>query len=171
MICVPPFKTSEARRQGEAFWTQFFCRTSARKANLACSTGVTPGHPIAPSIIDPADADAPWPAANLLARGAALTIGALDRRFEEIPSGAGDKPPSEAVVVPIARQGQDAPAGFLVAGINPYRRVGEAYLGFINLVSGQIASGLANAHAYEESVAAPRRSQKSIAQRPRSSRT
>jgi PAS domain S-box-containing protein len=119
-------------------------------ANLACSTGANPGHPIAPSIIDPENADAPWPAASLLARGAAVTIGALDRRFEQIPSGAWDKPPGEAVVVPIARQGQDTPAGFLVAGINPYRRVGEAYLGFINLVSGQIASGLANAHAYEE---------------------
>ena len=38
----------------------------------------------------------------------------------------------------------------LVAGINPYRRMDDAYLGFINLVAGQISSGLANAQAYEE---------------------
>ena len=52
--------------------------------------------------------------------------------------------------MPIARQGQDAPAGFFVAGLNPYRRIDEAYLGFIELVAGQIAAGLANARAYEE---------------------
>ena len=46
--------------------------------------------------------------------------------------------------------GATRPAGFLVAGINPYRRLDEAYLGFINLVAGQIAAGLANAQAYEE---------------------
>jgi signal transduction histidine kinase len=50
----------------------------------------------------------------------------------------------------MARQGQHRPAGFLVAGINPFRRLDGAYLGFINLVAGQIAAGLANARAYEE---------------------
>jgi signal transduction histidine kinase len=60
------------------------------------------------------------------------------------------KPPREAIIVPIAQQGRESPAGFLVAGINPYRRMDDTYLGFINLVAGQISSGLANAQAYEE---------------------
>ena len=34
--------------------------------------------------------------------------------------------------------------------MNPYRRYDEAYAGFIELVSGQIAAGIANARAYEE---------------------
>ena len=50
----------------------------------------------------------------------------------------------------MARQGQHGPAGFLVAGINPYRRLDESYTGFINLVASQIGAGLANAQAYEE---------------------
>ena len=53
-------------------------------------------------------------------------------------------------MVPIARQGQDPPAGFLVAGLNPYRPFDDAYRGFIDLVAGQIAAAFANAHAYEE---------------------
>jgi hypothetical protein len=53
-------------------------------------------------------------------------------------------------MTPMAQQGQHRPAGFLVAGINPYRRLDDAYTGFVNLVAGQIAAGLANAQAYEE---------------------
>jgi K+-sensing histidine kinase KdpD len=119
------------------------------KADLACATGVASGHPIAPPFIDPADERAAWPAGELLARRTVLTVGNLGQQFDRIPAGTWDRPPRDAVLAPIAGQGQDTPAGFLVAGINPYRRLDEAYLGFINLVAGQIASGLANARAYE----------------------
>ena len=67
-----------------------------------------------------------------------------------IPTGAWDNRPREVAIVPIARQGQVSPAGFLVAGINPHRTFDEIYRGFVNLVAGQIASGLANSRAYEE---------------------
>jgi len=120
------------------------------QATLACATGIAAGHSIAPATMDPATANTIWPAGELLARRTILTVADLDRRFDRLPTGAWDKPPRDAVVAPIAQQGHDAPAGFLVAAVNPYRRLDEPYLGFINLVAGQIASGLANAHAYEE---------------------
>ena len=120
------------------------------KANLACATADASDYPIAPAFIDPASADPSWPAGDLLARPTILTVDDLEQRFDRIPTGAWDRPPREAVIAPIARQGQESPAGFLVAAVNPYRRLDETYLGFINLVAGQIASGLANAHAYEE---------------------
>jgi PAS domain S-box-containing protein len=119
-------------------------------ARLAGATGIDPGDPIAPAVIDPAAADSTWPAGEVLARRASLTVDDLERRFERIPAGGWDKPPRSAVIAPIARQGQEAPAGFFVAGANPYRPLDEPYLGFIGLVAGQIASGLANATAYEE---------------------
>jgi signal transduction histidine kinase len=124
------------------------------RAHLANATGVSPGHPVAPILLDPAPVDsnganATWPAGELLARRAVVNVGDLGQRFDQMPTGAWDKPPREAVMTPIARQGQDAPAGFLVAAVNPYRRLDAAYLGFINLVAGQIAAGLANAQAYE----------------------
>jgi GAF domain-containing protein len=58
-----------------------------------------------------------------------------------------NKPAEQALVVPIRQQGQEQPAGFLVAGINPYRRYDAAYSGFVDLLAGQIAAGLANARA------------------------
>jgi PAS domain S-box-containing protein len=119
-------------------------------AHLACLTGAAAGDPVAPSVIDAADADATWPAGDILARRAVVAVGDLQQRFELIPAGAWDKPPREALIAPIARQGHDSPAGFLVAGVNPYRRFDETFPGFIDLVAGQIGSGLANAAAYEE---------------------
>ncbi len=124
------------------------------RAHLANATGVAPGHPVAPLLLDPKQDDATgsgagWPAGELLARRAVVNVTDLARRFDQIPSGAWDKPPREAVMTPIARQGQDTPAGFLVAAVNPYRHLDAAYLGFIDLVAGQIAAGLANAQAYE----------------------
>jgi signal transduction histidine kinase len=119
-------------------------------ANLACSSGVDPHHPIASARIDPEDPNAAWPAEEILVRRTALNLSDLKERFAALPKGAWDKPPREAIIVPIAQQGRESPAGFLVAGINPYRRMDDAYLGYINLVAGQISSGLANAQAYEE---------------------
>lgn len=65
-----------------------------------------------------------------------------------LSTGAWDHPPRQAVIVPIIPQGQDQPAGVLIAGINPYRPFDEAFSGFVDLVAAQIASGLAAARAY-----------------------
>jgi PAS domain S-box-containing protein len=119
-------------------------------ARLACATGVEPGHPIAPALISASDRGMPWPVGELLIEPSIRTIDDLEERFDRLPAGAWPRAPRQAVVATMARQGQHRPAGFLVAGINPFRRLDGAYLGFINLVAGQIAAGLANARAYEE---------------------
>jgi PAS domain S-box-containing protein len=139
-----------AANLGDLPFTLIYLFDADAKARLAASTGVGPSDPIAPVVIDPAAADSAWPAGEVLARRASLTVDDLQRRFERIPAGGWDRPPRSAVIAPIARQGQEAPAGFFVAGANPYRPLDEPYLGFIGLVAGQIASGLANATAYEE---------------------
>ena len=119
-------------------------------AKLACATGASHGDSIAPDAIDPEAANAAWPFREALAGRVGIVVPDLASRFGNIPAGAWDKPPRDAVIAPIARQGQEAPAGFFVTGPNPYRPLDEPYLGFIRLVAGQIASGLANAAAYEE---------------------
>ena len=119
-------------------------------ARLACATGVEPGHPIAPALIAATDREMPWPVSELLIEPSTRTIDNLEQRFDRLPAGAWPRAPRQAVVATMARQGQHRPAGFLVAGINPFRRLDGAYLGFINLVAGQIAAGLANAQSYEE---------------------
>jgi len=119
-------------------------------AELVCSTGIADGHAAAPASIRLDDGDPAWPAAELRAGRPSLTVSDFAGRFGTMPSGAWDRPPEEAIVVPIARAGQDAPAGFLVVGANPYRRLDAGYSSYIVLVAGQIASAFAGARAYEE---------------------
>jgi PAS domain S-box-containing protein len=120
------------------------------RAKLAAVTGASSGDPIAPALIDPTAVDAVWPAGEVLAGRASFVVNDLAERFDRIPLGGWSKSPRQAVVAPIARQGLDSPAGFLVAAANPYRPLDISYLGFIVLIAGQIASGLASATAYEE---------------------
>jgi PAS domain S-box-containing protein len=66
-----------------------------------------------------------------------------------LPSGAWPDPPQQAVVVPLSQAGQDRPAGFLVAGLSPFRPYDERYRGFVEVLANQIGSGLGNARAYD----------------------
>ena len=73
----------------------------------------------------------------------------LGSRSSGLPRGPWGRPPERAIVVPIAGQGGERPAGFLVAGINPFRPFDAAYAGFVDLLAGQVASVLASARAYQ----------------------
>jgi PAS domain S-box-containing protein len=118
-------------------------------------------HPACPSRI-PADANSPWPAHDLWTFSSALLLNdsaAWDSPIS-LPKGAWNRPPAQSAVVPIRQQGHERPAGFLVVGINPYRRYDASYEGFVDLVSGQIAAGIASARAYDEE----RRRAESLAQ-------
>jgi signal transduction histidine kinase/DNA-binding response OmpR family regulator len=117
-------------------------------ARLACSTGIAEGHPAAPRQIDAVADNAVWPAQAVLAGAAKVVLDDLSRQ-PSLPTGAWDRSPHTAVVVPIVQQGQSRPAGMFVAAINPYRPFDETYSGFIDLLASQIASGLASARAYE----------------------
>ncbi len=119
-------------------------------ARLVCSTGIPSGHPLAVPTVDSQQEDTPWPLPTLLTDQAIALVDSLPERFEELPCDPWDKPAQQAVVVPIAQQGQKRPAGFLVAALNPYRKADTDYNGFVALLAGQIASSLANARAYEE---------------------
>ena len=66
------------------------------------------------------------------------------------PSGAWQQAPDSAVVLPIMPSGETGRAGFLIAGLNPFRLFDDNYSGFMNLVAGQIAAAIANAEAYEQ---------------------
>jgi PAS domain S-box-containing protein len=114
-------------------------------ARLACSTGISPGHRWAPLMLGPEDNL--WPVTRILTGEPSVAFDLVGT--EGLPTGAWDRPPTAAIVIPLARQGAERPAGFMVAGLNPYRPSDPDYLGFINLVAGQIASSLANAEAHE----------------------
>jgi signal transduction histidine kinase/DNA-binding response OmpR family regulator len=128
----------------------YLSEDNGRGARLAARVGTEPDDPAAAPLIDLEDAGAIWPLAEIKARGEPLVIGDLQSRFEHLPRGVWDRPPARAVAMPLSEQGQTGIAGFLVAGLNPYLLFEEGYSGFVGLLAGQIAAGIANARAYEE---------------------
>ncbi|MDI6102143.1 SpoIIE family protein phosphatase [Actinoplanes sp. NEAU-A12] len=106
---------------------------------LAASTGIDAGHPAA--------AAGTWPTARL-AGGEPVLMDLDGPSFAALPGGDWPDPPTQALLVPLLRQG-GAPYGFLVAGLNRYRPVDDAYRGFVELIAGHLAAGVASARSYQ----------------------
>ncbi|WP_245777825.1 SpoIIE family protein phosphatase [Lentzea xinjiangensis] len=113
-------------------------------ARLAGAAGIEPGHPAAPVTLPVSDASPVWPVAAMR-RGESVVAG-LDG-FTGLPGGSWNTPPVNALVVPLQRPG-GAPHGFLVAGLNRHRPLDAGYRGFVELVAGHIAAGLAGARDF-----------------------
>jgi signal transduction histidine kinase/DNA-binding response OmpR family regulator/serine phosphatase RsbU (regulator of sigma subunit) len=116
------------------------------EARLAASTGIDAGAPVSPAVVH--EDRAAWPL-DAMAPGEVRVVDDLDRRFPEVPCGAWSTSPTQAAVVAVSELGQEAPAGYLVVGLNPYRPLDPGYRGWIELVAGQIASAVTNARAFE----------------------
>lgn len=115
-------------------------------AALAATSGLPAGHPAALELL-PAGAGTPWPAAAA-ARGESADVSLDGPPFADLPSGPWAKAPAEAMVVPLLQQG-GAPYGFMVAGLNRYRALDGDYRGFVELVAGHVATGIASARSYQ----------------------
>ncbi|EGF93483.1 sensory box protein [Asticcacaulis biprosthecium C19] len=109
---------------------------------LAGTSGIARGHAAAPARL--AADKSIWPLSD---SGDSRLIADLRGRLD-LPSGAWPVSPDRAVMLPIATGGENA--GVLITGLNPYRLYDEDYKGFMTLVTGQIAAGIANAQAYED---------------------
>src|SRR5262249_6423267 len=122
----------------------------AQEAQLKCVHGAVAGDPIAPLVLELNAREAVWPARDLLDKSGLLFVEDLRQRFATVPANAWHEPAQQAVLAPLAQQGQERPAGFLIAGLNPYRPFDAEYRGFIDLLAGQVAAALSNARVYEE---------------------
>lgn len=115
-------------------------------ARLAGTTGLPAGHKAAPRLLSPEDPDSPWPVAAL-ADGASVSVRLDAGVFGDLPAGAWTQPPEQALVVPLVQPG-GAPYGFVVAALNRYRALDADYRGFVELVAGYLAAGIASARSY-----------------------
>ncbi|BAY20030.1 putative sensor protein (plasmid) [Anabaenopsis circularis NIES-21] len=95
------------------------------------------------------DDDSVWQLAEVVRTQKARLITDLAASFDNLPTGAWQQIPHQAVAIPIAASGQTGKAGILVVGLNPFRLFDGNYRGFIDLVAGQISASIANAEAYE----------------------
>ncbi len=121
-----------------------------RQLTLAGWTGVEPGTPISPRTVDLREADRPWPFRLVAETGEGLEVGLLPTGSGLCRGARGRSRLRRAVVNPMAKPGQSRLAGFVVAGVSPRRPYDDAYRGFFDLLSGQIATAVANARAHEE---------------------
>ncbi|MFE8645982.1 ATP-binding protein [Sphingomonas sp. NCPPB 2930] len=119
------------------------------QAHLHCAAGLQAGHRLAPPLL--AAHGGPWAPQRLLAGETSFVLPLPPH--DDLPTGAWDKPAAQVLVVALPSRGGARPAGFLVAGVNPYRALTDDYAGFMRLMAGQIAAGLTNADALEASAA------------------
>ncbi|HET8912676.1 MAG TPA: ATP-binding protein [Ktedonobacteraceae bacterium] len=118
-------------------------------ATLVETAGIEKEHPAVPATVA-LDASSSWPFATAFSTQKDCLVSDLEKWFDDLPTGAWELSPHQAIALPIAPSGQAGKAGMLVVGLNPYRLFDEGYQGFLNLVAGQIAASLANAQAYED---------------------
>ena len=88
-----------------------------------------------------------WPLAQ--AAQTAVVID-LESGLTALPQGIWQVPPLQVAIFPIRRSPQEAQVGYLVVGLNPHRAFDEGYRGFLELVSGSLATAIASARGYEE---------------------
>ncbi|HMN82522.1 MAG TPA: PAS domain-containing protein [Burkholderiaceae bacterium] len=90
------------------------------------------------AIGDPAS----WPLADVFRTQLAELVDDLPRRAGAVPSGPWDRPPTQALVLPIVQAGRHSPVGAFVAALSPHRPLDAACRGFIDMLVGQIAAAL-----------------------------
>jgi len=120
-------------------------RTSA---TLAAVAGIASGSKAAQLSIGLSEL--PGPLAHAVASTKVTIVDDLADIWGPLPSGAWTVPARSGAVLPIVMPGQAHPAGFVLAGVSPHKRVDRRYLAFFELVAGQISNVIAAARAYQE---------------------
>jgi len=124
--------------------------TDGREAHLAASAGVEVGGAVSPPVLElraGASATSGWPLAVVVAGQRPQVVGDLRARFgpegSTLPGGA-----ETAVLLPV--HVAHHVAGVLVAGVSPRQELDGGYRDFLDLMSAQLSTAIANARAYEE---------------------
>jgi len=124
--------------------------SESSSAVLTSTAGIDRDHPAAMATLS-LRGESPWPLAEVMTDYKPRVVSDLETRFQAMfPSGAWQQAPNHAVVLPIMPGGETGHAGFLIAGLNPFRLFDDNYAGFMDLIAGQITAAIANAEAYDQ---------------------
>jgi signal transduction histidine kinase len=149
--CAGAMKALAENRADVPFAMLYLIEAEGTRARLSGTSGAEGSTPATPDVIDmTAAAGTAWPLAAVARAGKAELVCDVMERFGKLPGGPWPEAPCCAMVLPIARAGQDRPYGFLIAGTSPRLAVDDDYRGFFGLVADHCATGIANARAYEE---------------------
>ena len=91
-----------------------------------------------------------WALDTVMKERSTALVTDVGARFGSLVNKPWPEPVENAVILPIARAGQERPYGMLVAGVSPRRILDDAYRGFFALVASHVATAVGNARAYEE---------------------
>jgi signal transduction histidine kinase len=130
----------------------YLLNDNGKQAQLAGATGIEPGGPASPLVVELNTARQSRrlnPLRSVVATGNPYLLRDVLTRYGRLPGGPWPEPVQSAIVLPISQVGQKQPIGLLIAGISPRRPFDDDYQGFFELIAGQVANAIANAQAYE----------------------
>jgi signal transduction histidine kinase/FixJ family two-component response regulator len=122
----------------------------AGEAKLAGVAGTKAGALVGPPTIPLTSAEQPWPISEVLQHQELVVVRNLSTRFAELPAGPWCDPPNTAIIIPIRSNKPGELTGFVIAGVSSRLRLDYLYRSFFELMAAQIATSIANVHAYEE---------------------
>jgi len=118
---------------------------------LAGASGIGMGKAISPLTADLSEENAAgWPLAEVRQSETAQLVESLAERFDSVPPGPWSDPPDTALVLPIRSNKAHHPSGLLVAGISVRLKFDEVYRSFLEMLTAQVATAIANARALEQ---------------------
>lgn len=91
-----------------------------------------------------------WPLAEVVQTRHLAHVDTVTERFGSLSTDLKLDTLRDALVLPVAKSGQDSLYGLLVVGVNPQRALDDDYQDFFELVAGQVAANIASARASEE---------------------
>lgn len=151
--CALAAETLAKHPKDISFALIYLLDANGKNAQLAGSAGIEQESIASPSIIEVGSlADQQfWNLEEVLRIKKCITITDLKSKLgDAVPRGPWSDPPHQAVVAPIHSNVIQNLAGFLIIGVSSRLMLDDSYNTFIELVAGQIASGVANARAYQE---------------------
>lgn len=119
-------------------------------AKRIAKSGISAKHPAAPSTINFEEDDNLWDLYPVVKNSYYTVVDDLSERFNDLPLGAWNEPPKQALIMPITQSGRTHPYGILIVGLNPHQLLDKKYISFFKLLADQIGGEVANAKSYEE---------------------
>lgn len=150
VACRTACRILDGNPQDIPFAIIYLVEPGGRQALLAGTSGFSGNFEFAPESINLQNGDDPWRLQTIYAKAHDSLVVALDTKSPTLPAGPWSNPPHRAIVLPLSKPGQSQVAGMLVSGISARLTLDDDYRGFFDLLSGQIASSVASARAYEE---------------------
>jgi PAS domain S-box-containing protein len=155
--CALAIEALAAAPKDVPFCLVYLLEPDGHRARLVGSAGLPSGSPASPAVSEVTTeqhlpGDGTWPMTRAAMTGHVEVVDDLRSRFGVALSGkAWREPCQSAVVVPIMTAiREEAPYGFLIAGVSPRRALDDDYRAFFDLVAEKIAIAIGNAGAHED---------------------